>query len=147
MPEEKSQFVYVTYIRTTVDDLWKALTTPEIMKKYWFGIQFTTDWQKGSTWSMAYADGMLMDAGEILDIDPGRRLVFKWRHQFRPELKAEGESICAIELERDGDAVKLTVHHSIEKAQSKLIEAVSGGWPKILSNLKSLLETGEILLD
>src|SRR5262245_5354924 len=95
---------------------------------------------------MLYPDGRVTDDGEIEDCDPPRRLVLKWRHQLRPELKAEGESRCTIELEPTGGAVKLTITHSMPRTGSKLIEAVSGGWPKILSNLKSLLETGEVAL-
>jgi hypothetical protein len=72
--------------------------------------------------------------------------VIRWLHQNKPELKAEGDSHCTIELEPIGSAVKLAITHSIEREPSKLIEAVSGGWPKIISNLKSLLETGAIAL-
>jgi uncharacterized protein YndB with AHSA1/START domain len=72
--------------------------------------------------------------------------VIRWRHEKRPELKAEGDSLCTMEIERSATAVKLTVTHTIERESSKLIEAVSGGWPKILSNLKSLLETGSVVL-
>jgi hypothetical protein len=72
--------------------------------------------------------------------------MLKWRNEWRPELNAEGFSLCVFEIEADGDAVRLTVTHSIDQSPSKLIEAVSGGWPKILCNLKSLLETGNIVL-
>jgi uncharacterized protein YndB with AHSA1/START domain len=142
----KSSFAYVTYIRTTPEELWAALTTPEFMRKYWFGVSFETDWKEGSTWKMIYPDGRITDAGEILEFDRPRRIVLKWKHELRPELKAEGYAHCAIELEPQDGAVKLTISHTIEKIDSKLIEAVSGGWPKILSNLKSLLETGQIVL-
>jgi uncharacterized protein YndB with AHSA1/START domain len=73
-------------------------------------------------------------------------LVIRWQNQFKPELKAEGESLCTMELERSGTAVKLSITHTIEREPSKFIEAVSGGWPKILSNLKSLLETGSAVV-
>src|SRR6185437_861059 len=92
------------------------------------------------------ADGSVCDAGEIIESDPPRRLPIRWQHQDRPELKAEGHSICTMELEPSGRAVKLSITHVSEREHSKLIEAVSGGWPKILSNLKSLLETGSIAL-
>ncbi|MGH8324788.1 MAG: SRPBCC domain-containing protein, partial [Steroidobacteraceae bacterium] len=103
-------------------------------------------WTAGSAWKMVSADGQILDAGEIIEAVPPRRLVIRWQNQFRPELKAEGESRCTMELEPSGTAVKLSITHSIEREPSKLIEAVSGGWPKILSNLKSLLETGSIAL-
>lgn len=141
-----STFVYVTFIRTTPEKLWTALTSPEFTKKYWFGVHHETDWKAGSSWKMVYPDGRLTDAGEIIESDPPKRLVLKWRHELRPELKAEGYGRCVIELERLDEAVKLTVTHTSDRPDSKLIEAVSGGWPKILSNLKSLLETGEVAL-
>jgi hypothetical protein len=72
--------------------------------------------------------------------------VIRWEHQARPEIKGEGPSTCTIELEPTGPAVKLSITHVIEREPSKFIDAVGGGWPKILSNLKSLLETGSALL-
>jgi uncharacterized protein YndB with AHSA1/START domain len=141
----KSSFVYVTYIRTTPDALWAALTTPEFMKKYWFGMNFETDWQAGSPWKLVFPDGRVADTGEIVEIDKPKRLVLKWRNEFRPELHQEGYTRCVMEIEPVGEAVKLTITHDIDKPGSKLIEAVSGGWPKILSSLKTLLETGTAL--
>jgi len=137
-------FVYVTFIRTTPEQLWAALTSPDFMKKFWFGMHHETDWKAGSSWRLVFPDGRVADTGEIVEIDPPRRLVLKWRNEFRPELKSEGYSRCPVELEPLAGAVKLTVPHVIDRAESKLIEAVSGGWPRILSNLKSLLETGSI---
>lgn len=142
----RSSFVYVTYIRTTPEKLWSALTEPEFQEQYWFGVHCESKWTSGSPWKMLYADGRITDAGEILESDPPRRLVIRWRHEDRPELKAEGDSRCTMELEPTGGAVKLTITHTIEREPSKLIGAVSGGWPKILSNLKSLLETGSTVL-
>jgi uncharacterized protein YndB with AHSA1/START domain len=92
-----------------------------------------------------FTDGRVADAGEILANDPPRKLVMKWRNEWKQELNDEGFSTCSYELEPNGDAVKLTVSHSMERSGSKLIDAVGGGWPRILSNLKSLLETGESL--
>jgi uncharacterized protein YndB with AHSA1/START domain len=146
MADGKSGFVYVTYIRTTPEKLWEALTTSSFMKQYWFGMDFETDWTAGSSWRLVFPDGRVADTGEILEIERPRRIVLKWRNEFRPELTAEGYARCAIELEPLKDAVKLTITHTIDRAGSKVIEAVSGGWPRILSNLKSLLETGEIVL-
>ena len=143
----RSTFVYVTYIRTTQEKLWSALTIDaEFMKQYWFGTHCESKWTPGSSWKMVYPNGMVTDAGEIVEAEPPRRLVIRWQNQAKPELKAEGESLCTMELEPSGWAVKLSITHSIERAPSKLIEAVSGGWPKILSNLKSLLETGSAVL-
>jgi uncharacterized protein YndB with AHSA1/START domain len=143
----KSTYVYVTYIRTTREKLWWALTDPEFQKQYWFGVHCESTYTKGSPWKMLYPDGRITDAGTIVEADPPRRLVIRWRHELHAELKAEGDSLCTMELEPAGSAVKLTITHSIEREPSKLIGAVSGGWPRILSNLKSLLETGSVLLE
>jgi uncharacterized protein YndB with AHSA1/START domain len=138
----KSSFVYVTYIRTTLEELWAALTTSEFMKKYWFGMNFETDWKAGSSWRLVFPDGRVADTGEIVEIEKPKRLVLRWRNQFRPELREEGDARCAIEIEPAGEVVKLTIIHEIDKPGSQLIGAVSIGWPKILSSLKTLLETG-----
>ena len=141
----KSSFVYVTYIRTTPDKLWGALTTPEFMKKYWFGMNIETDWKVGSPWKLVFPDGRVADTGEVVEIEKPRRLVLRWRNQFRPELHEEGYTRCVMEIEPAGEGVKLTVSHEIDKPGSRLIDAVSIGWPKILSSLKTLLETGTAL--
>jgi uncharacterized protein YndB with AHSA1/START domain len=142
----RSTFVYVTYIRTTPEKLWSALTDGEYMKQYWFGTHCESEWTPGSSWKMVYPDGSITDAGMIVEAEPPRRLVIHWQNQIKPELKAEGESLCTMELEPSGTAVKLSITHTIEREPSNLITAVSGGWPKIISNLKSLLETGSAVL-
>src|ERR1700674_3231858 len=142
----QSSFVYVTYIRTTQDMLWSALTGIEFMKQYWFGTRCESQGTAGSSWKMVSPDGTITDAGEIVEAEPPRRLVIRWQHQNKSELKAEGESQCTMELEPSGTAVKLSITHTIEREPSKFIAAVSGGWPKIISNLKSLLETGSAVL-
>ncbi|HEX3842765.1 MAG TPA: SRPBCC domain-containing protein [Steroidobacteraceae bacterium] len=116
------------------------------MKQYWFGMHQETDWLPGSAWRPVFPDGKTADTGEIVEADQPRRLVIRWRNEFRPELQVEGYSRCTMELEPSADAVKLAITHVMERSDSKFIEAVSGGWPKIVSNLKSLLETGHIAL-
>ena len=135
-------FMYVTYIRTSPDRLWDALTKAEFTKQYWFGSHQETDWKPGSSWKLIFPDGRVADSGEVIEIDPPRRLVLKWRNEFRPELKAEGYTRCTFAIEGEGEMVKLTVTHEADRPH-KLIEAVSDGWPRVLSSLKSLLETGE----
>lgn len=142
-----SSFVYVSYIRTTPEKLWLALTDAEFMKQYWFGTYCESEWKPGSSWRMIQADGQVSDIGEIVEVEPAKRLVIKWRNQFRPDLSSEGQSVCTMDIEPVQGAVKLTITHSIDREKSKFIEAVSGGWPRILSNLKSLLETGKIVLE
>ena len=136
-------FVYVTYIRTTPEKLWAGLTKSEFTRLYWGGVSVECDWRKGSPWRLVFADGTLADAGEVLEIDPPRRLVLRWRNEFMPELKAEGDTRAVFELEPADGVVKLTVTHSMDREGSKMIKAVSNGWPGLLSNLKTLLETGE----
>ena len=137
------RFVYVTFIRTSPEKLWDALTKPEFTRKYWFGSTQDSTWEPGSSWQLKAPDGRLTDSGKVLEIDKPRRLVLSWQHQMMPDMKAEGESRATYELEPQGDVVKLTVTHEIGKKDSKLIKGVSGGWPIILASLKSLLETGE----
>jgi len=146
MTDGISRFVYVTYIRTTPEQLWAALTKPEFIEKYWLGVAFETDWKVGSPWRMFYTDGQVTDEGEVAEADPPRRLALRWRHKRRPDAAQEGEALCVMDIEPVEGAVKLTIDHSMPRPNSKLIEAVSGGWPSILSNLKSLLETGEVIL-
>ncbi|MGA2493503.1 MAG: SRPBCC family protein [Roseiarcus sp.] len=146
MTDGISRFVYVTYIRTTPEELWAALTKAEFIKQYWFGVNIETDWKAGSPWKMVYPDGLVTDEGEVAECDPPRRLALRWRHKWKPELAADGEAFCVIELEPVEGAVKLTINHTVARTDSKLIEAVGGGWPRILANLKSLLETGQTIL-
>jgi len=133
----RTEFIYVTYIRTTPEKLWEALTSWEFTKQYW--AQLESDWRPGK---LTFAEGRTADAGEVLESDPPRRLVLKWRNEFRPELKADGYTLCTFEVEPEGEVVRLTVTHEAERPH-KLIEAVSQGWPRVLSSLKSLLETGK----
>ena len=160
MTEAHSAFKSVTYIRTTPAQLWEALTTPAINRRYWFGMALATDWKAGSPWRMVKSgdavhrddiakidpDGGVIDTGEIVEIEPEKHIRLSWRNEWRPELKEEGFSRCRIEIEPAGQAVKLTIAHSIDKPRSKLVEAVSEGWPLVTSNLKSLLETGAAVM-
>ena len=141
-----SSFIYVTFIKTSPKDLWTALISPEFTRKYWYGIHQESEWKPGADWKMVFPDGRIADAGEVVEYDPPKRLVLKWQNQFRPELKEEGYSRCVMELEPKDDVVKLTITHTIERENSKFIQAVSQGWPTILSNLKSLLETGNVIM-
>jgi uncharacterized protein YndB with AHSA1/START domain len=142
-----SRFFYVTFIRAAPQKVWDALTQPEQTRLYWHGVTQVSDWTPGADWKMTFADGRVTDAGKVAEIDPPRRLVLEWRNEFMPELKAEGFSRCAIEISEEHGVTRLAVTHEIDVEGSKLIEAVSGGWPMILSSLKSLLETGAPLGD
>ena len=141
----ESQFMYVTYIRTTPEKLWRALTEPEFTRQFWMGTTQESEWTPGASWRIMKPDGRTADSGEVLEIEPRKRLVLKWRNELFPEMTAEGYSRMTYEIEEKGETVKLTVTHIMEKSGSKFIKAVSTGWPMILTSLKSLLETGESL--
>lgn len=143
----KSRFVYVTYIRTTPPKLWQALIDPEFTRRYWCETHQESEWKPGASWRVMTPDGRVGDSGEIVEIEPQRRLVLTWRNELFPDVRAEGYSRLTYELEQVGESVKLTLIHEIDKLDSKLIEAVSSGWPHILASLKSLLETGESLVE
>ena len=104
-----------------------------------------SEWKPGASWRVLIPDGRIADSGEIIEIEPQRKLVHTWRNEFKPELHAEGFSRIIYELEKVGESVKLTITHEMDRPDSKFIHAVSGGWPHILASLKSLLETGEPL--
>ncbi|MFZ1084663.1 MAG: SRPBCC family protein [Terracidiphilus sp.] len=141
----ESKFVYITYIRTTAEKLWRSLIEPEFTRQYWMATTHESEWKPGASWLIRFADGRVADSGEIVEIDPMRRLVLKWRHETIPALTAEGYSRMSYDLEEQGEAVKLTLTHTMNVPESKFIRAVSQGWPIILSSLKSLLETGKSL--
>lgn len=141
----ESRFVYVIYIRATPAKLWQALRDPEFTRQYWVATWQDCGWRVGDSWKLMIPDGRVGDAGEVLEIEPEKRLVLSWRNEFIPELREEGFSRLTYELEPVGDSVKLTVIHEMGRPNSKLIDGVSGGWPNLLCSLKSLLETGESL--
>ena len=95
----RSTFTYVTYIRTTPEKLWTALTDPAFIKQYWFDMDVDSQLKKGAPWKLVSEDGRLFDSGSIVESDPPRRLVIRWQHMNKPELQAEGESLCTMELE------------------------------------------------
>lgn len=136
------RFVYVTYIRTTPEKLWEALTSEAFTREYWWGMFLESDWKKGSHWAMKFADGRPNSSGEVLESDPPRRLVLDWRNEYNVAQVGNEPARATFEIEQVGEMAKLTVTH---EAAPKLLEAVSGGWPKVLASLKSFLETGKAL--
>lgn len=140
-----SKFVYVTYIRTTAEKLWDALTQPEFTRQYWAETWQECAWTQGASWTLMIPDGRVGDTGEVVEIDRPRRLVLNWRNQFQPELHAEGNTRLTYELEQQGEEVKLTLTHESDLPHAKTIDAVSNGWPGLLASVKTLLETGRPL--
>jgi uncharacterized protein YndB with AHSA1/START domain/DNA-binding transcriptional ArsR family regulator len=153
---DRPSFVYTTYIQTTPERLWEALTSPEFTERYW-SASFETDWESGSEMVWNLFGVRIADPGQVVLVcDPYRRLSYTW-HTFTPELAraagsseeafaaaaTEPRSKVTFELEAAGSAVKLTVIHEGFPEASRAAELVSNGWPRVLSRLKTLLETGE----
>ena len=151
---DKPSFVYTTYISTTPERLWQALTDPAFTERYW-NISFETDWSPGSTMVWHNHGVTIADADQVVvESDPYRRLSYTW-HGFPPELAerfdwteelrttlaGERRSTVTFEIEPDGEQVKLTVIHEGFEPGSRVLELVSGGWPRVISSLKTLLET------
>ena len=141
----ESRFVYATYIRTTPEKLWQALTEPEFTRRYWMETWQDCAWRVGAPWRLMIPDGRVADVGEVLELVPNRRLVLSWKHEFTPAARHEVPTRLTYEIEPRYGMVKLTVVHESETPASKTIEAVSNGWPLILSSLKSMLENDESL--
>ncbi|MFC5822626.1 ArsR/SmtB family transcription factor [Nonomuraea insulae] len=158
LEEQLMDFVYTTYIRTTPERLWQALTDPAWTERYW-GVKLESDWKPGSTVAWQQEGVTVADPEQVvLESEPGRRLAYSW-HTLTPEFAAaagvndelaaamreEPRSNVTFEIEQVGQMVKLTVVHGGFVPDSVVREGISQGWPAILSNLKTLLETGETL--
>ena len=141
----KPEFVYVTYIATTPEKIWKALIEPETTTKYWQHVN-VSDWKPGSQWEHR-RDGVKGEAllvGKVIEFTPPRRLVMTWA-DVADEKHEEKHTRVTFELEPIGAVVKLTVTHDRLEADSEMLKAISIGWPKVLSSLKSFLEVGRPL--
>jgi len=142
--EKQVEKVYEIYIKTTPERLWKAITDPEMRSKYSFGNRIESDWKPGSPYEAtnAGAPGVLVE-GENVEVDPPRRLVQTMRALWGDDVKREGTSRVTWEIEPVGDSCRLIVTH--DQLREGANEELYGGWPMILSGLKTLLETGELL--
>jgi uncharacterized protein YndB with AHSA1/START domain len=140
----KPEFVYVSYIETTPEKLWEALTSSGFTKRYWFNTSVVSDWKVGSPFSLVM-DGTTTDVGEILEADRPRRLSYTFHHVLSEAAKKERPSRVTFVLEPNGKLVKLTLTHEDFAKDSVVLDGISSGWPAILSSLKSLLETGTAL--
>jgi uncharacterized protein YndB with AHSA1/START domain len=141
-----SAFTYVIYIRATPQTVWAAFLDPRKQKRAWMGHTLESDWSASSAWRMVSSDGRIANSGEVIEIDPPRRLALSYRGDHVPEWLSEGYSRAIFELEAQDGATKFTVTHTMDRPESKLIAAASASWPLILSNLKSLIETGDVAL-
>ena len=158
---DKPEFVYTTYIKTTPERLWQGLTDPAFTRRYW-NVTWDTDWKTGSAMTLRIVkDGVTIADPEqvVLESDPYRRLSYAW-HTFTPEWAAaydvsdedlarfasERRSKVTFDIEPVGEMVKLTVVHDGFDAGSAILPGITEGWPRILSDLKTLLETGDTLV-
>ena len=133
-----SDFIYTTYIKTTPEKVWQAITNPEFARQYWVN-ENISDWKKGSEWKHVTTEGSVKVVGKILESNPPKRLVMTWA---APENKAD-ESQVAFDLAVVDDLVRLDVVHT--KLSADMGSKVSGGWPLVLSSMKTFLETGKAL--
>ena len=147
----KPSFVYVTYIATTPEKVWQAFVDTDVMRQYWIGAECArvnvSDWRPGSKWEHQRADGtQTVDiVGKVVESTPPRRLVYTWA---RPKDAGDESkhSRVSIDIEPHGKGlVRLTVTHEDLERDPQMLAGISGGWPKVLSNLKTFLETGQAL--
>jgi uncharacterized protein YndB with AHSA1/START domain len=144
LEEDGMEKVFEIYIRTTPERLWEAITDPEMRAKYNFGVGVTSDWSPGSRYQANHAGaGIEISEGENLEVDPPRRLVQSFTALWSDDVKAEGTSRVTWEIEPVGTSCRLTVTH--DQLREGANDELYGGWPMILSGLKTLLETGEKL--
>ena len=142
---DKPVFVYVTYISTTPEKLWQALIDAKMTIQYWQHVNLS-DWRAGSRWEHRSAEvgGELAMVGEVIESAPPRRLVLTWAFPV-DEAREDKHTRVTFEIEPLGNVVRLTVTHDRLEAGSEMLEGITEGWPKVLSSLKSLLETGRAL--
>jgi uncharacterized protein YndB with AHSA1/START domain len=141
--EASMEKVFEIYIKTTPERLWQAITDPEMRSKYNFGARISSDFTPGSHYEQSTPDGRLLGDGENLEVEPPRRLVQQMRALWGEDVKAEGTSRVTWEIEPVGDSCHLKVTH--DQLREGANDQLYGGWPMILSGLKTLLETGELL--
>ena len=138
------EFVYTVYIAAPAERVWNALVDGDVTRKYW-GHENRSDWQPGSRWEHVRIgpDGVVDIAGKVIEVDPPHRLVQTFRALWNDDVKLEGESRVTWEIEPVGDSCLLRVTH--DQLQAGANAQLYGGWPMILSGLKTWLETGETL--
>ena len=136
--------VFEIYIKTTPERLWEAITDPELRSKYSFGVGTRSDWAPGSSYEAVHSGaGFAIAEGENIEVDPPRRLVQSFTALWSDEVKDEGTSRVTWEIEPVEDSCRLVVTH--DELRDGANDELYGGWPMILSGLKTLLETGELL--
>ena len=144
LEEERMEKVFEIYIKTTPERLWEAITDPELRSRYSFGVRVSSEWTPGSRYESVHPNGPTAIAeGQNLEVDPPRRLVQSFNALWSDDVKSEGTSRVTWEIEPVADSCRLTVTH--DQLREGANDELYGGWPMILSGLKTLLETGEQL--
>jgi uncharacterized protein YndB with AHSA1/START domain/predicted transcriptional regulator len=144
LEEKVMEKVFEVYIKTTPERLWEAITSPELRQKYTFGVGVESDWTTGSSYKAVHPGaGVTISEGENLEVDPPRRLVQSFNATWSEDVKAAGTSRVTWDIEQIEDSCRLTVTH--DQLPEDVNSQIYGGWPMILSGLKTLLETGETL--
>jgi uncharacterized protein YndB with AHSA1/START domain len=138
--ERTMEKVFEIYIRATPEQLWQAITDPEIRRRYNFGAGVQSTWEPGARLEMGHPDGGLLGEGEVVEVDPPRRLVHTMTALWSDEARAEGPSRVTWEIEQVADSCRLTIVH--DELREDACDELYGGWPMILSGLKTWLETG-----
>jgi uncharacterized protein YndB with AHSA1/START domain len=143
MSKEKTSFVYVTYIRSTAEKVFEAITKPEIARRYW-GHENVSDWKPGSTWEHVRAnqERTVNVVGKVVEVAPPTRLVITWANASQAD-DPDASSRVTFEVAPYDEMVRLTVTHDELDAGSGMAKGIQQGWPIVLSSLKSLLETGQ----
>jgi uncharacterized protein YndB with AHSA1/START domain len=142
---DQKTFTYVSYIKTTPEELWAALTSADFTSQYWFGLKIQSDWQLDSDVTLLNEDGTVAISGKVLKADRPNILSYTFHAKAKPEWIAEAPTRVTFELNVDGALVCLNVTHDKFTDDSTVYLGISKGWPAILSSLKSLLETGKPL--
>lgn len=144
MTEKSASFVYVTYIRTTPEEVFEAIIKPEIAGRYWGHENLSEDWQPGSAWQHVRTDeARTVDiVGKVIESDPPKRLVISWANESQKD-DPDQYSRVTFDIEPQDDMVKLTVTHDELQPDSGMLKGISKGWPLVLSSMKSFLETGK----
>jgi uncharacterized protein YndB with AHSA1/START domain len=142
--QDKPKFVYVTYIASTPEQVWQALTDPSVTEKYWYGFRVAANGRPGEYMTAIDPDGKEVHRDVILVSDPPRRLAYAW-HPLYDEFKGERPSRVTIDITPLKDQVRLTVTHDDFDEDSVVLDKITEGWPSVLSSLKSYLETGRAL--
>ena len=151
MTTTKPSFVYVTYIATTPEKVWQALVDTDVAREYWVGSTGpahvnVSDWRPGSRWEHQRVDTNAVDiAGKVVESTPPRRLVLTWARPAEVEDESKHSRVTFDIEPQPGGVIRLTVTHEDLERDAKMLAGISNGWPQVLSNLKTLLETGRAL--